>query len=484
MAERGDSVEMGNRESERSDSKGMGKPTTQPSELAQLVGAALRRPEAGENPYRVILRQVRQRLMATSDPYELAHPTPATHQRVETLTRQLVAEYRLAQPVQGLPCLELADEDVVHRVQSDVLGFGPLDALLHDETIEEIIVNGTDIWVIDETGKHRVQTTLGSESDAENLVELINRLVAATGRQVNLANPILDAQLPDGSRLNATIAPVATPSPSMTIRRHRLVARGMRDLIELDSLTEPAAAFLAAAINARLGILVAGGTSSGKTNFLNVLAGQFPQNERVVVIEDTRELQLPLVDVIYQSVRYANAEGTGEITQRRLVQNALRMRPDRIVVGEVRGAETLDMLLAANTGHEGFLSTVHANSAGQALTRLIQLTKLAPEGSPIDDQTVAEWITEAFHLVVFLRRDPFSGKRRVEEIIELTGSVEQGNRILNQPVFTRDSGTQGLVRTPYPLARADRLRDRGVDPAPFAPTPRPLGAPESWGRRS
>ena len=162
----------------------------------------------------------------------------------------------------------------------------------------------------------------------------------------------------------------------------------------------------------------------------------------------------------------------------------LRMRPDRIVIGEVRGAETLDMLLAANTGHEGFLSTVHANSAGQALTRLIQLTKLAPEGSPIDDKTVAEWITEAFQLVVFLRRDPFSGKRRVEEIIELTGSVEQGNRILNQPVFTRDSGTPGLVRTPYPLAHADRLRERGVDPAPFAPTPRPLAAPESWGRRS
>ena len=182
---------MANNANERSDFKAMGKTTAQPSELAQLVGAALRRPEAGENPYRVILRQVRQRLMATSDPYELAHPTPATHQQVETLTRQLVTEYRLAQPVQGLVCLELADEDVVQRVLSDVLGFGPLDALLRDETIEEIIVNGTDIWVIDETGKHRVQTTLSSESDAENLVELINRLVAGTGRQVNLASPIL-----------------------------------------------------------------------------------------------------------------------------------------------------------------------------------------------------------------------------------------------------------------------------------------------------
>ncbi len=452
----------------------------QQSEISQMVGAALRRPEAGENPYRVVLRQVRQKLMATSDPYELAHPTATTRQKVETLTRQIIADYRLAQPVQGLPVLDLPDDEIVRRIVSDVLGFGPLDPLLRDERIEEIIVNGTDIWVIDETGKHRTQTNAG---DADSLVELINRLVAPTGRQVNLANPILDAQLPDGSRLNATIAPVATPSPSMTIRRHRLVARQMQDLVQLESLTEAAAQFLKAAIQARLGILVAGGTSSGKTNFLNVLAGLFPDGERVIVIEDTRELQLPIQDVVYQTVRYANAEGTGEITQRRLVQNALRMRPDRIVVGEVRGAETLDMLLAANTGHEGFLSTVHANSAGQALTRLVQLTKLASEGSLIDDKTVAEWITEAFHIVAFLRRDPFSGKRRVEEIIELSGSVEQGNRILNQPIFTRDTERGDLIRTPYPLARADRLRDRGVDPAPFAPAPRAIGTPESWARR-
>lgn len=459
----------------------MSRPGAQASELAQLVGAALRRPEAGENPYRAILRQVRQRLMAGSDPYELAHPTPETRFKVEALTRQIISEYRLAQPVQGLPVLELADEEVVTRIVSDVLGFGPLDPLLRDERIEEIIVNGTEIWVIDETGKHRTAAQVG---DSDSIVELINRLVASTGRQVNLMNPILDAQLPDGSRLNTTIAPVATPSPSLTIRRHRLVARQMQDLVQLESLTEAAAAFLAAAIKARLGILVAGGTSSGKTNFLNVLAGLFPENDRVVVIEDTRELQLPITDVVYLTVRYANAEGTGEIHQRRLVQNALRMRPDRIVIGEVRGPEALDMLLAANTGHEGFLSTVHANSAGQALTRLLQLTRLAPEGGQIDEKTVAEWITEAFHLVVFLRRDPFSGKRRAEEIIELTGSVEQGNRILHQPIFARERNRGALARTPYPLARADRLQDRGVDPAPFAPTPRPLGNPEAWGRRS
>ena len=336
------------------------KRTAQPSELSQMVGAALRRPEAGENPYLVILRRVRHMLSATSDPYELGHPTAETRQKVAGLARKIAMDYRLAQPMEGLPLLELSDEEVAQHILSDVLGFGPLDPLLRDERIEEIIVNGTDIWVIDDSGKHRAETKVG---DADSLVELINRLVASTGRQVNLTNPILDAQLPDGSRLNATIAPVASPSPAMTIRRHRLVARQMQDLVQLESLTESAAQFLKAAIQARLGILVAGGTSSGKTNFLNVLAGLFPESERVIVIEDTRELQLPLADVVYQTVRYANAEGTGEIPQRRLVQNALRMRPDRIVVGEVRGAETLDMLLAANTGHEGFLSTVHSTSS-------------------------------------------------------------------------------------------------------------------------
>lgn len=438
------------------------------SEVSQLVGAALRKPGEGEKPYQVILRQVRQRLATASDPYELAHPTDATRAKVEKIATQVIADYRLNQPVQGWPFLDLSDAEVLARLVSDILGYGPLDALLRDEKIEEIIVNGSDIWVIDEGGKRRVQA--GGPVDPDNLIELINRLVAMTGRQVNLANPILDAQLPDGSRVNATIAPVATPSPAITIRRHRLVARQMSDLIARDSLSEPAALFLAGAIKARLGILIAGGTASGKTNFLNVLAGLLPPEERIVVIEDTRELQLPIADVVYQSVRYANAEGVGEIPQRRLVQNALRMRPERIIIGEVRGAETLDMLLAANTGHEGFLASVHANSAGQALTRLLQLTKLSPEGSQIDDKTIAEWIVEAFHLVLFLRRDVSTNKRLVEEIIELSGGVEQGARILNQPLFKRVNGA--LVRTAYPLARAERFRERGVDPAPFAPTPR------------
>lgn|GEM_PF-1663805 len=457
-------------------------PPTQPesnargraSELAQMVSAATRKPGEGEKPYQVILRQVRQRLTAASDPHELAHPTAETRAKLEKIANQVIQDYRLNQPIQGLPFLELSDNDVLARLTSDILGYGALDAFLRDEKIEEIIVNGADIRIVDERGKQRAPTNV--PVDPEGLVELINRLVAPTGRQVNIANPILDAQLPDGSRLNATIAPIASPSPALTIRRHRVVARRVEDLIRLDSLTEPSARFLAAAIQARLGILIAGGTGTGKTNFLNVLGGLLPADERIIVIEDTRELQLPIADVVYQTVRYANAEGTGEIPQRRLVQNSLRMRPDRIIIGEVRGAEALDMLLAANTGHEGFLASVHASSATQALTRLSQLTQLSPEGSQIAEKTIAEWIADAFHLVVFLKRDIATNKRFVEEIIELTGSVEQGARILNQPIFKRANGA--LIRTPYPLARPDRFTDHGVDPAPFAPTPRVTTTPE------
>lgn len=442
-------------------------PETRPrmSAIAQMAQAAMRQPQAGEKPYMIILRQVRQRIQQASDPYELAHPSDATRAKLVSIATQVIQDYRMNQPIQGLPILELDDAEVVARLTSDILGYGPLDPLLRNEDIEEIIINGTQIWVIDERGKHTVEIP---PVDPDGLVEMLNRLVAPSGRQVTAANPILDAQLPDGSRLNITIAPIAMPSPAATIRRHRLVARRVDDLIARNSISDSVAAFLKAAIQARLGILIAGGTASGKTNFLNVLASLLPPSERVVVIEDTRELQLPIPDVVYQTVRYPSAEGVGEIPQRRLVQNALRMRPDRIVVGEVRGAETIDMLLAANTGHEGFLASVHANSAIQAVTRLIQLTKLSPEGSLLDEKTICEWIAEAFHLIIFLKRDA-QGARYVEEILELTGSVE-GNRVLSQPLFRREHGN--LVRTNYPIARADRFRERGVDPTPFAPTPR------------
>lgn len=434
------------------------------SELAQLVSAARRKPSAGETPYAVVLKRVREIVVERFTPADLTRPSDATRRAIGELARAQIHEYQNAAPIQGLALLEADTETIVQRVLSDVLGYGALDPYLRNSAIEEIIVNGHDLWVIDERGKHLAQgADLGAEED---IVALINRLVATTGRQVNATHPILDAQLPDGSRINATISPIASPSPSITIRRHRLVARTMDDLVRLGTLNVPAAQFLTAAVRARLGILVAGGTACGKTNLINVLVGAFSPQERVIVIEDTRELQLPLRDVIYQVVRYPNAEGKNEIHQQRLVQNALRMRGDRIIVGEVRGPEVIDMLVAANTGHEGFLSSVHANSSLDALTKLIQLAHLAPD-LVISEKTVAQWIASAFQIVVFLKRMSDTNQRRVMEIVELTGAVEANNRILQQGIFVRVEGE--LKRTPYPLHCAETLRERGIDPTPFQP---------------
>lgn len=435
-----------------------------PSELAQLVSAGRRKPVEGESPYTLILKQVREVVLERFTPADLSRPNEQLHRAVAELTRAQVRDYENAAPIQGLAHLDSDIETVVQRVLSDILGFGALDSYLRNPGIEEIIVNGCDLWIIDERGKHFAQgVDLGSE---EEIVALINRLVATTGRQVNSTHPILDAQLPDGSRINATISPIAHPSPAVTIRRHRLVARKMDDLVRLGTVNDAAAQFLTAAVQARLGILVAGGTACGKTNLINVLAAAFRQQERVIVIEDTRELQLPLRDAIYQVVRYPNAEGRNEIHQQRLVQNALRMRADRIIVGEVRGPEVIDMLVAANTGHEGFLSSVHANSSLEALSKLIQLAHLAPDMT-ISEKTVAQWIASAFQLVVFLKRMHETNQRLVIEISELTGGVEADSQILQQPIFVRVNGE--LRRTPYPLHCAELLRERGIDPIPFQP---------------
>lgn len=435
-----------------------------PTELAQLVSAARRKPVEGESPYAVVLKRVREIVVERFTPADLTRPNDQIRRAIADLARAQIHDYESAAPLQGLAPLDAETETLVQRVLSDILGFGALDSYLRDSDIEEIIVNGRELWVIDERGKHLAQgVDLGGE---DTVVALINRLVATTGRQVNATYPILDAQLPDGSRINATISPIAYPSPAITIRRHRLVARTMDDLVRLGTLNVAAAEFLTAAVRARLGILVAGGTACGKTNLINVLAAAFRPQERVIVIEDTRELQLPLLDVIYQVVRYPNVEGKNEIHQQRLVQNALRMRADRIVVGEVRGPEVIDMLVAANTGHEGFLSSVHANSSLEALSKLIQLAHLAPDMT-ISEKTVAQWIASAFQIVVFLKRMHETNQRLVMEIGELNGGVEANNRILQQPIFTRVNGD--LQRTPYPLHSAELLKERGVDPTAFQP---------------
>jgi len=440
-------------------------PRADMSELAWLVERERLGLREREDPYRVVLARVRERVAREINPAQLAGPDEATQALVRDIARQVIADWERAAPLQGLPPLG-EPQEVITRLLSDILGYGPLDPFLRDPGIEEIIINGTEgFFVIDEHGKRAItDVDLGSE---DGLVALVNRLVAPTGRQVTTSNPILDAYLPDGSRINVTLAPVAEPSPLVTIRRFRLVARTMQDLMRLGTISQEVGRFLAAAVRARLSILVAGGTATGKTTFVNVLASLLPPGERVVVIEDTRELQIPVPDVAYLMVREPNVEGLGGITQRRLVQNALRLRPDRIIVGEVRGPEAIDMLLAANTGHEGLICSVHANSCIEALRRLTQLSLLATDiGVP--EKTIAEWIAGAFQLVVFLKMGNEPGRRVVTEVLELTGRVE-GTQILSQPIYRRVNGE--LRRTPYQLACADRMREHGVDPTPFRPMP-------------
>jgi len=433
------------------------------SELAQLVEEGRQRGE--EDAYQLILKRARSIVAQQFSPAELGNPTDGVRERIGEIVHLLVDGWEHTAHLQNLPPLPAPAGVVEERILRDILGFGPLDPFLRDERVEEIIINGTDVFIIHQDGKQQVDVDLGGPQD---IIALVNRLVAPTGRQVTTTNPILDAMLPDGSRVNCTIAPIAFPSPLVTIRRHRLIARSLDDLVRLGTITRELADFLVAAVRSRLSILVTGGAASGKTNFLNVLGGLFYPDERVVVIEDTRELQLPLADVAYMVTRPATLDGLAAIDQRRLVQNALRQRPDRLVLGEVRGGEALDMLYAANSGQAGILCSVHANSSAHALRRLEQLACLATDVN-VPSRTLVEWIAGAFQIIVFLSRVWGTTKRMVTEVLELTGQVE-GSHIVHQPLFEIEDGV--LTRTPYHLACAGQLEAHGFDPRKFQPLPK------------
>jgi len=438
------------------------------SELARMVEMGRRRVREGEDPYQVVLKRARALVADQFTPAQLSAATDDVTNRIREMVHLLVDGWEHGAHVQGLPALPAAAQVIEDRVLRDILGYGPLDPFLRDERIEEIIVNGTSLFVISEDGKQQVDVALGRE---EEIIALVNRLVAPTGRQVTTTNPILDAQLPDGSRINVTIAPIASPSPQVVIRRHRLVARSLEDLVRLETITQELADFLVAAVRSRLSLLVAGGVATGKTNFLNVLGGLFEPDERVVVIEDTRELQLPLADSAYMVTRAATLDGLTAIDQKRLVRNVLRQRPDRVVIGEVRGEEALDMLNAANSGQRGLLCSVHANSSFHALRRLEQLARMSPDSQNVPQKTLLEWIAGAFQLIVFLCQESSTGRRLVTEVLELTGQVESSH-ILHQPLFEM-KGDRTLRRTPYHLGCAATLEAAGFDPRRFQP---PIGA--------
>src|SRR3954470_9463956 len=306
--------------------------------------------------------------------------------------------------------------EIVRQLTDDILGYGPIEPLLRDDSVTEIMINAPDHVYVERNG--RLERTDVNFVDDSHVMRIIDKIVSQVGRRVDEASPMVDARLPDGSRVNAIIPPLALRGPTVTIRKFSRDPYGINDLISFGTLTARSAQFIAACVKGKLNILISGGTGTGKTTTLNAMSAFIPGNERIVTIEDAAELQLQQDHVVTLESRPANIEGSGEIKIRELVRNALRMRPDRIIVGEVRGAETLDMLQAMNTGHEGSLTTIHANSPRDALARLETLVMTS--GVELPHRAIREQIASAFDLLVQIER-LVDGSRRVTHISEVIG---------------------------------------------------------------
>ena len=303
---------------------------------------------------------------------------------------------------------------IQREITDDVLGYGPLEELLRDDSVTEVMVNRHDLIFVERSG--RLERTDVSFVDNAHLLRIIDKIVSQVGRRIDEASPMVDARLPDGSRVNAIIPPLALKGPTLTIRKFARDPYTMDDLINFNSLTPQAAQFLGACVKGKLNVLISGGTGTGKTTMLNAMSSFVPGDERIVTIEDAAELQLQQEHVITLESRPPNIEGQGEVRIRELVRNALRMRPDRIIVGEVRGAETLDMLQAMNTGHEGSLTTIHANTPRDALSRLETLVMTG--GVELPHRAIREQISSAFDVLVQISR-LVDGSRRVTHITEV-----------------------------------------------------------------
>ncbi|MDQ0279235.1 pilus assembly protein CpaF [Arthrobacter silviterrae] len=350
---------------------------------------------------------------------------------------------------------------LIREIGDDVLGYGPLQRFLDDDTVTEIMVNRADQIYVERGG----QLTLTDSKFATetHLRRVIERIVSKVGRRIDESSPMVDARLEDGSRVNAIIPPLAVNGPSLTIRKFSRVPLTVQDLADYGTLTPDMAELLSACVRARLNILVTGGTGTGKTTLLNVLSGFLPAEDRIVTIEDAVELQLQQQHVVRLESRPANIEGRGEVSIRDLLKNSLRMRPDRIVVGEVRGGEALDMLQAMNTGHDGSISTVHANSPRDAIARLETLVLMAGMDLPL--RAVREQIASAINLIVHLTRLR-DGTRRVTHITEVQGM--EGDVVTLQDAFVFDyaagiDNTGRFLGRPIPTGIRPRFVDHFVE---------------------
>jgi pilus assembly protein CpaF len=365
---------------------------------------------------------------------------------------------------------------IVRQIGDSVLGLGPLEPFVRDPEVTEIMVNNWDTIYVERAGK--LYWTGTKFHDDQQLRRTIDKIVGKVGRRVDEASPYVDARLPDGSRVNAVIPPLAIDGPALTIRKFAADPYQADDLIEFGTMTSPVAQFLEACVRGRINILVAGGTGAGKTTTLNVVSSFIPDDERILTIEDAAELRLQQPHVVRLESRPPNIEGKGQVTIRDLVRNSLRMRPDRIVVGEVRGAEALDMLQAMNTGHDGSISTIHCNSPRDALSRLETITMMA--GMELSNKAIREQIASALQLIVYQARLK-DGTRRFTHVTEVAGM--EGEVITLQDIFLFDFSPgvdeEGrfkgrLKSTGLRPKFLDKLAERGVyvEPELFALEPK------------
>ncbi len=364
---------------------------------------------------------VQRKLLAeTEGEMELSH-IPKMRQMIETFFNQVLAE-------ENLLYTRSDRTQLLDWILADILGYGPLEPFLQDDTITEVMVNGHDNVYIERRGLIE-KTDVVFENEA-HLMRVIDRIVSPIGRRVDESSPMVDARLPNGYRVNATIPPLALDGPALTIRKFARSPYTAQDLVANGTLTSNLVAFLNACVEARINMIISGGTGTGKTTLLNVVSAFIPGQERIVTIEDTAELQLMQEHIVRMEYRPPNVEGKGEVTIRRLVINALRMRPDRIIVGEARGGEALDMLQAMNTGHDGSLTTIHSNSPRDTLRRIETMVLMAGMDLPL--QAIREQLASAIDLVVHLDRLR-DGTRKVVKVSEVQGM--EGKSVVMQDLF-------------------------------------------------
>jgi pilus assembly protein CpaF len=384
-----------------------------------------------------------------------------TQQQTKDGLKNLVEELLV---VENVVINEIERRQLVRDIQHEMFGLGPLEPLMADPSVTDILVN-TCMQVFVERGGKLELTSVRFNDDA-HLMKIIDKIVSGVGRRIDESSPMVDARLPDGSRVNVIIPPLAVDGPIMSIRRFSAKPLTMTDFIQKRSLTPAMAELLEGAVKAELNMIISGGTGSGKTSLLNILSSYIGSTERIVTIEDTAELRLQQPHVVRLESRTANIEGKGEISQRDLVRNALRMRPDRIVLGEVRGAEAVDMLQAMNTGHDGSLATIHANTPRDAVSRLE--TMIAQAGLNLPLKAARHQISSALSIVIQASRMT-DGKRRITSILEISGM--EGEAITMQEIFTfRQTGVSSngdieghFCATGLRPVFTDRLRAQGIE---------------------